>query len=89
MATTPFVTVDWLKARLDAPDIVVLDASWYLPAQGRDAAADYAAGHIPGAIRFDIDAMSDESSPLPHMLARPEVFASRMRALGILSLIHI
>ncbi len=83
MAKTPFVTVDWLKARLDAPDIVVLDASWYLPVQGRDAAADYAAGHVPGAIRFDIDAMSDENSPLPHMLPRPEVFASRMRTLGI------
>jgi thiosulfate/3-mercaptopyruvate sulfurtransferase len=89
MATTPFVSTDWLKARLDAPDIVVLDASWYLPTQGRDAAADYAAGHIPGAIRFDIDAMSDEGSTLPHMLPRPEVFASRMRALGIGDGMHI
>lgn len=83
MATTPFVTVDWLQARLAAPDIVVLDASWYLPAQGRDAAAEYHAAHIPGAIRFDIDAMSDDGSPLPHMLPRPEIFASRMRTLGI------
>jgi thiosulfate/3-mercaptopyruvate sulfurtransferase len=80
---TPFVKTDWLKARLDAPDLIVLDASWYLPAQGRDAAAEFLAGHIPGAIRFDIDAMSDEGSRLPHMLPRPEVFASRMRALGI------
>lgn len=83
MATAPFVTVDWLKERLSAPDIVVLDASWYLPAQGRDAAAEYRAGHIPGAIRFDIDAMSDEDSHLPHMLPRPEVFSSRMRSLGV------
>ncbi|KQT77373.1 3-mercaptopyruvate sulfurtransferase [Methylobacterium sp. Leaf466] len=83
MAPSPFVTVDWLSARRDAPDIVVLDASWYLPAQGRDAAAEYRASHIPGAIRFDLDAMSDETSPLPHMLPRPEVFASRMRGLGI------
>ncbi|KQP08218.1 3-mercaptopyruvate sulfurtransferase [Methylobacterium sp. Leaf99] len=83
MATTPFVTVDWLKVRIEAPDIVVLDGSWYLPAQGRDAAAEYRAGHIPGAIRFDIDAMSDETSGLPHMLPRPEVFAARMRALGV------
>ncbi|NEU11943.1 3-mercaptopyruvate sulfurtransferase [Methylobacterium sp. BTF04] len=89
MATTPFVSTDWLKARLDAPDLVVLDASWYLPAQGRDAAAEYAAGHIPGAVRFDIDAMSDEGSTLPHMLPRPEVFASRMRALGIGDGMHI
>jgi thiosulfate/3-mercaptopyruvate sulfurtransferase len=80
---SPFVTVDWLQARLGAPDIVVLDASWYLPAQGRDAAAEYQAAHIPGAVRFDLDAMSDEASPLPHMLPRPEIFASRMRALGI------
>ena len=83
MANRPFVTPEWLHQRLDAPDIVVLDASWYLPAQGRDAVAEFRAAHIPGAIRFDIDAMSDESSPLPHMLPRPEVFSSRMRALGI------
>ena len=89
MATTPFVTVDWLKARIEAPDLVVLDGSWYLPAQARDAAAEYRAGHIPGAIRFDIDAMSDETSGLPHMLPRPEVFASRMRALGIGDGAHI
>lgn len=83
MAFTPFVTVHWLAERLRAPDIVVLDASWYLPAQGRDADAEYRAGHVPGALRFDLDAMSDERSPLPHMLPRPEVFASRMRALGV------
>lgn len=83
MATTPFVTPDWLHERLSAPDIVVLDASWYLPAQGRDAQAEYRTAHIPGAIRFDLDAMSDETSPHPHMLPRPEVFSSRMRALGI------
>lgn len=83
MASKPFVTPEWLKQRLSAPDIVVLDASWYLPAQGRDAAAEYREAHIPGAIRFDLDAMSDESSPHPHMLPRPEVFSSRMRALGI------
>ncbi|GJE55007.1 3-mercaptopyruvate sulfurtransferase [Methylobacterium thuringiense] len=83
MATKPFVTPDWLHQRLSAPDIVVLDASWYLPAQGRDAEAEFRAAHVPGAIRFDIDAVSDETSPLPHMLPHPEVFSSRMRALGI------
>ncbi len=83
MATKPFVTPDWLHQRLTAPDIVVLDASWYLPAQGRDAEAEFRAAHVPGAIRFDIDAVSDETSPLPHTLPRPEVFSSRMRALGI------
>lgn len=83
MATSPFVTPDWLQQRLSAPDIVVLDASWYLPAQGRDAEAEYLAAHIPGAIRFDLDAMSDTESRLPHMLPRPEVFSSKMRALGV------
>lgn len=83
MALPPFVTVDWLKTHLGEPDLVVLDGSWYLPAQGRDAAGEYRAGHVPGAIRFDIDAMSDAASGLPHMLPRPEEFAARMGALGI------
>lgn len=89
MTPSHFVTTDWLKERLGAPGIIVLDASWYLPAQGRNAEAEYQAAHIPGAIRFDIDAMSDETSPLPHMLPRPEVFASRMRELGIGDGMHI
>ncbi|WP_336487920.1 3-mercaptopyruvate sulfurtransferase [Methylobacterium nigriterrae] len=89
MATSPLVTPAWLHERLSAPDIVVLDASWYLPAAGRDAQAEYRAAHIPGAIRFDIDAVSDEGSGLPHMLPRPEVFASRMRSLGIGDGMHV
>ncbi|MET7244805.1 3-mercaptopyruvate sulfurtransferase [Methylobacterium sp. EM32] len=83
MSIGPFVTADWLAERLAAPDIVVLDGSWYLPAMGRDAEAEFRAGHIPGAIRFDIDAVRDEGSALPHMLPSPEVFASRMRQMGI------
>ncbi|SFU40490.1 thiosulfate/3-mercaptopyruvate sulfurtransferase [Methylobacterium sp. 174MFSha1.1] len=83
MSIGPFVTADWLAERLAAPDIVVLDGSWYLPAMGRDAEAEFRAGHIPGAIRFDIDAVRDEASALPHMLPSPEVFASRMRQMGI------
>ena len=82
-ATQTFVTPEWLHARLSAPDIVVLDASWYLPAQGRDAAAEFRAAHIPGAIRFDLDAMSDETQALPHMLPSPVAFSARMRALGV------
>ena len=89
MATSPLVTPAWLHERIDAPDIVVLDGSWYLSPAGRDAASEYRAAHIPGAIRFDIDAMSDEGSPLPHMLPRPEVFASRMRGLGIGDGMHV
>jgi thiosulfate/3-mercaptopyruvate sulfurtransferase len=83
MSIGPFVTADWLAERLAAPDIVVVDGSWYLPAMGRDAEAEFRAGHIPGAIRFDIDAVRDEGSALPHMLPSPEAFASRMRQMGI------
>ncbi|AWN49423.1 3-mercaptopyruvate sulfurtransferase [Methylobacterium terrae] len=83
MAIGPFVTADWLAERLAAPDIVVVDGSWYLPAMGRDAEAEFRAGHIPGALRFDIDAVRDEASALPHMLPSPEAFASRMRQMGI------
>ncbi|MGX7708353.1 3-mercaptopyruvate sulfurtransferase [Methylobacterium sp. Gmos1] len=83
MSIGPFVTADWLAERLAAPDIVVVDGSWYLPAMGRDAEAEFREGHIPGAIRFDIDAVRDEGSALPHMLPSPEVFASRMRQMGI------
>ncbi len=83
MAHAPLVSPDWLHDRLAAPDIVVLDASWYLPAAGRDPEAEFRAAHIPGARRFDLDAMSDTESSLPHMLPRPEAFASAVRALGI------
>jgi len=83
MAHAPLVSPDWLHDRLTAPDLVVLDASWYLPAAGRDPEAEFRAAHIPGARRFDLDAMSDTESSLPHMLPRPEVFAARMRALGV------
>jgi thiosulfate/3-mercaptopyruvate sulfurtransferase len=77
------VTTDWLAARLDAPDVVVVDGSFYLPAQKRDAAAEYLAGHIPGAVRFDIDAVSDHSQDLPHMLPSAKQFARDVGALGI------
>jgi thiosulfate/3-mercaptopyruvate sulfurtransferase len=78
-----FVSTDWLAARLDAPDIVVVDGSWYLPAQNRDAAAEYAARRIPGAVRFDIDAVKDTVSDLPHMLPGPGAFAAAVGAMGI------
>lgn len=77
------VETDWLAARLDAPDLVVLDGSWHLPAAGRNARAEYEAEHIPGALFFDIDEISDETSPLPHMLPSTVKFASRMKKMGI------
>lgn len=81
---SPYVVeTDWLAARLDAPDLVVLDGSWHLPTAKRDARAEYEAEHIPGAVFFDIDEISDETSPLPHMLPSTVKFASRMKKMGI------
>ena len=80
---TVFVSTDWLSERIDAPDVVVVDGSWYLPVHGKDPHAEYAARRIPGAVRFDIDTVKDANSSLPHMLPRPEVFAAAVGAMGI------
>jgi thiosulfate/3-mercaptopyruvate sulfurtransferase len=77
------VSTDWLAERLGTPDTVVVDGSFYLPAMQRNAAAEYLAGHIPGAVRFDIDAIADHSNPLPHMLPDAGQFARDAGALGI------
>src|SRR5262249_17850765 len=77
------VATDWLASRLRSPDLVVVDGSFYLPAHKRDAAAEYKAGHIPGAVRFDIDQIADHSSPLPHMLPSAFDFAMAVGELGI------
>ena len=77
------VTTDWLAAHLSAPDLRILDASWYLPAESRDARAEFEAAHIPGARFFDIDEIADTESGLPHMAPPVEKFVARMRALGI------
>ena len=68
LASRWLVSTDWLRQHLSDPNVVVLDGSYYLPALKRDAEAEFLAGHIPGAQRFDIDAISDKSNPLPHML---------------------
>ncbi|MBV9065980.1 MAG: 3-mercaptopyruvate sulfurtransferase, partial [Methylobacteriaceae bacterium] len=78
-----FVTTDWLADNMASPDLVVIDGSWYLPPEKRDPRAEYLAGHIPGAVFFDIDAIADHSSGLPHMLPDPVAFSSAMRKLGI------
>lgn len=82
-APSPLVSVEWLAARLVAPDIRIIDASWHMPAANRNAAAEYAERHIPGAQFFDIDRIADTASPLPHMLPDPVLFASRMKKMGI------
>jgi thiosulfate/3-mercaptopyruvate sulfurtransferase len=80
---SPLVSTEWLAEHLSAPDVRIADASWYLPQTGRNARAEYESAHIPGAVFFDIDDLSDESSSLPHMLAPAAKFASRMRQMGL------
>lgn len=77
------VSTEWLASHLKAPDLRIVDASWYLPFMNRDGKKEYAERHIPGAVYFDIDDIADTDSSLPHMLPSPEKFASRMRRLGI------
>ena len=62
------VTTEWLAERLGRADVVIVDGSFYLPALKRDAKAEFLAGHIPGAVFFDIEAIADHSTDLPHML---------------------
>ncbi len=77
------VSTAWLAAHRADPDLRLIDASWYLPDAGRNARAEYAEAHIPGARFFDIDEITDQRSALPHMAPPPEKFISRLRAMGI------
>jgi len=81
--SAPLVSTDWLFERLGAPDIKIIDATWYLPGDERDPRAEYGLAHIPGAVFFDIDEICDLNSPLPHMLPPPEKFASRVKKMGL------
>ncbi|MGP3592119.1 3-mercaptopyruvate sulfurtransferase [Vagococcus sp. WN89Y] len=84
MSTSFFVAPDWLIEHSDDPEIQLIDARMAPPGQEhRDIKAEYRAGHLPGAVFFDIEALSDHTSPLPHMMPRPEAFAVAMRELGI------
>jgi thiosulfate/3-mercaptopyruvate sulfurtransferase len=82
-ASPNLVTTDWLAARLGEPEIAIVDGSFYLPALKRNAKQEYLAGHIPGAVFFDIDAIADHSSELPHMLPGATQFNKDVSALGI------
>ncbi len=77
------VGTDWLESHLSAPDVRVVDASYYLPIQNRDARDEYQAEHIPGAVFFDIDEIAADATPYPHMVPPPEKFASKVRKLGL------
>lgn len=77
------VSTEWLAQHLNAPDVRIIDASWYLPDAKRDPKAEYKEGHIPGALFFDLEEISDTTGGLPHMLPSQEKFASRVRKLGL------
>ncbi len=80
---TLFVSPDWLARHLNEPDLRIFDASWHMPTAGRDPKAEFLAGHIPGAVFFDIDAVADHTTDLPHMLPTPDAFAAAAGALGL------
>lgn len=77
------VSTEWLAKHIKDPDLRIIDASWFMPAEERDGKAEYDACHIPGARFFDIDEISDHRSELPHMVPSTEKFMSRMRKMGI------
>jgi thiosulfate/3-mercaptopyruvate sulfurtransferase len=82
-ASNALVSTDWLAAHMDAPDVRIVDGSYYLPNEGLDPRAEYEVQHLPGAVFFDIDEIADSGNPLPHMLPAPEKFSSRVRKLGL------
>jgi thiosulfate/3-mercaptopyruvate sulfurtransferase len=81
--TDPLVSTVWLAERLGDPDVQVVDATWFMPNEGRSGRAEYERGHIPGAVFFDIDAIADPTTDLPHMLPGPQAFAEQAGALGL------
>ncbi len=83
MSHANFVTTEWLDAHLGDPDLRVIDASWHMPTSPRKGDAEYRAGHIPGAVFFNIDEIADTSAGLPHMLPAPQAFARAMGELGL------
>jgi len=76
-------TTEWLAGQAGKPNVVVVDASYYLPTQKRDPKAEYVSAHIPGAVFFDLNAIADASTDLPHMLPGPDQFGAAVGALGI------
>lgn len=89
MSSHNFVSTEWLASHLNDADISIVDASWYLPTMNRDGKKEYAEGHIPNAVHFDIDLIADKTTTLPHMLPKPQDFASAVGAMGISDKDHI
>lgn len=82
MALSPLVSTQWLADKIASPDLVVVNA-WLPPVGQPDVPPDYPQGHIPGAVFFDVNAVADTTSDLPHMLPPAHVFSSMMRRMGI------
>jgi thiosulfate/3-mercaptopyruvate sulfurtransferase len=83
------VDTKWLAAQLESGSVIVLDASWYMPAEARDAHAEFQLAHIPGALFFDIDAIADTESALPHMVPTAARFEHMVGALGVSADSHV
>lgn len=79
----PLVTTEWLTSELGKPDLVVFDATKYLPNESKDGRTEFRAAHIPGARYFDIDEVADPDTDLPHMVPTPGRFAKLMSAMGV------
>ena len=77
------VTTEWLESELGAPDLRVVDASYYLAEHGRDARAEFEAAHLPGAVFLDLATLVDPGSPLPSTIPTASQFAERMALMGI------
>ena len=85
----PLIGVENLPAILGWPSVRLVDATWFMPDADRDARAEYLASHLPGAVFFDIDAIADATSPLPHMLPSPQSFGEAMGRLGVSEHDHV
>ncbi len=81
--TDPIVSTAWLAEQMDAPDLRIIAAPFYMPGDPRTPAAEYEKAHIPGAVLFDIEQVKDAANPLPHMLASPQAFAEAVGRMGI------
>jgi len=79
----PLISTDWLAGQLGAPDLIVFDATYYLPTEGKDGAEEFARTHIPGARFFDIGVVADLDTTLPHMVPSPGRFERLMGELGV------
>jgi thiosulfate/3-mercaptopyruvate sulfurtransferase len=77
------VTTEWLAGEMETSDLRIVDASWHLPDAKRDAAGEYSAGHIPGAVFLNLGELVDHTASFDNTLPSAEKFASRMQELGL------